>query len=186
MEDTAQACSPIEELCSRLRALLLRIDKLPGNENIMSGLNTHWYPRLLKILALEIEENLCRSERALEVVDISVSALAARNLLELLVWTRYCLLSGSNALRFQKDFIRDSINLNDAMRTFFSAQKNNQGEEIVKGMDDYLAIVARVNEMSEDDDEFTNVRNAAKDVELHTVMGPWFFEPIGKLVFGKI
>jgi hypothetical protein len=80
-----------------------------------------WRLALTVDLVASIE---CNCEQLLETMDkdrLPASAWIARNLLELLVWVKYCGISKENAWRLHEDVLRDAKGLVDAHKKICAA-----------------------------------------------------------------
>jgi hypothetical protein len=130
----------------------------------------------------------------LEIFDkdrLPAAAWLARNLLELLVWVKYCGVSRENAWRFHEDALRDTKGLLDAHAKLCAARglvsdiSQTAAESLKKVAVEKLA-------MQEIDSSFLAVSQAAKGpgVDLGDIFGPFhkmlskFAHPTAVLVHG--
>ena len=91
---------------NKIKLALVNIDKRKAYEP--------WRVALTVDLVDAIERNC---EQILETIDkdrLAATAWIARNLLELLVWVKYCAVSRENAWRFHEDALRDAKGLMEA------------------------------------------------------------------------
>jgi hypothetical protein len=108
--ETAASRSMLEKrVPSRLNAIKIEIVEIDKRRSYEP-----WRFALLVDLVEAVERN---AEQLLETMGkdrLPASAWIARNLLELLVWVRYCAASRENAWRFHGDALRDMKGLMDA------------------------------------------------------------------------
>jgi hypothetical protein len=100
-----EAWDEIERLLSELKAFNAARPVLP-----------HWYEDLLNNLVGEVGFHLVRMTQAHKERQLTVLAYNARGLLELYVWTKYCVKSEQNARRFREDMFRDLRGIHEALK----------------------------------------------------------------------
>jgi hypothetical protein len=96
----------IPERLNGIKLVIVDLDRHPRDEQ--------WWVALLIDLVEAVDRN---REQLLETMGkdrLPASAWIARNLLELLVWVKYCGVSRDNAWRFHEDALRDMKGLLDA------------------------------------------------------------------------
>jgi hypothetical protein len=121
---------------------------------------------LLRRLAQVISKELEELESANARHAVPAVAWISRNLLELGVWTGYCVRSEQNAIQFRNDAARDAVHAlkipeefsNDAIFSFSAARK----ELIEKGNQDGIEGI---------DEGFMAVRDAAKVLGVEKIFG---------------
>src|SRR5262245_19371346 len=97
---------------------------------------------------------------------IQLSAFYARNLLELLVWAKYCLASEENSIRFNQDDKRDMDGLHVVAGKLaeFAAQTPEGMEELKTKVPDLYKYLERLDELVARDVSFKPVSEAAAEV----------------------
>jgi hypothetical protein len=175
-----------QRIPARLNAIklaLIGIDKRQAYEP--------WRLALTVDLVTSIERNCEQLLEAMGKDRLPAAAWIARNLLELLVWVKYCGVSRDTARRFHEDALRD-------LRGLVEAHKKNCD---AMGMKDETSVIAtqRIKQMASEklglediDSNFLAVADAAKvpGVDLGARFGPLhrflskFAHPTAGLVHG--
>jgi hypothetical protein len=114
--------------------------------------------RVLATLRQTIEEETQGLTQAITSGTVPAVAWRARNLLELSIWTEYCLLSEANAHRFDSDSTRDALDSLDLPDGMFSKEPAFS----YRTERERLLSMCKDAEISGMDEIFTRVSNAAK------------------------
>jgi len=120
---------------------------------------------------------------------LPAAAWNARNLLELLVWIKYCSASRANAWRFHEDALRDALGLTESLSKMceLAGVKNEFEASARKKVDDLALEKLGVKSI---DSNYERVSNAAKCVGLDDLYNAWnkhlskFAHPTALLVIG--
>jgi hypothetical protein len=116
---------------------------------------------------------------------ISMVAWLARNILELLIWIRYCSKSPELAQKFLTDSIRDTI------ETLEVGKKLAPNPEALAGAKDTLIKTATEDGYQDLDEQFTYVSEAAKEIgaaeafKIYNKLLSKFAHPTAMLVFSN-
>jgi len=96
-------------------------------------------------------------------MPVTLVAWHARNLLELLIWTEYCLQSADNAAQFMIDAIRD---IGDMIRVIpkSALEGNEQGRDLLDRFNESRVELAEVIGDGEVNKKYMNVRDAANAI----------------------
>jgi hypothetical protein len=101
-------------------------------------------------------------------------AWTARNLLELAVWTRYCLSSERNAKTFFQDAARDSISVMDLPQEVLKPSKRESFKQIREQL-----LKNAAEDQIESPDIYTRVANAAREMntpyfgKINMILSKW-------------
>ncbi len=102
---------------------------------------------------------------------LSLAAFHARNLLELMIWTRYCAKSPENASRFSEDTMRDVDGLRLTMRRFADSIADFEGGvvELNRQIPQLVEYLESVEEWNALDSTYLPVSEAARALgtEMH-------------------
>ena len=168
---------------NKIKLALADIDKRKAYEP--------WRLALTVDLVDAIERNC---EQLLETMDkdrLPAAAWIARNLLELLVWVKYCGVSRENAWRFHEDALRDAKGLMDA-HAKSSAAMGIENETAAIAAERLQQVASEKLGLEAIDADFLAVSKAAKTpgVDLGDRFGPFhrslskFAHPTAGLVHG--
>lgn len=169
---------------NKIKLALVDIDKRKAYEP--------WRLALTGDLVDAIERN---SEQLLETMDeerLPAAAWVARNLLELLVWVKYCQVSRENAWRFHEDALRDAKGLVDAHAKSCGAMGIENETSAAIAAERLQQVASEKLGLEEIDSDFLAVSKAAKapGVDLGDGFGPFhrslskFAHPTAGLVHG--
>ena len=168
---------------NKIKLVLVDIDKRKAYEP--------WRLALTVDLVDAIERNC---EQLLETMDkdrLPAAAWIARNLLELLVWVKYCGVSRENAWRFHEDALRDAKGLMDAHAKSCAAM-GIENETAAIAAERLQQVASEKLGLEDIDADFLAVSKAAKTpgVDLGDRFGPFhrslskFAHPTAGLVHG--
>jgi hypothetical protein len=112
-------------------------------------------------LKIAVERELAELDQAYKERPLSAVAWIARNLLELVVWVKYCSASDENANTFADDCARDAVQAIDLPDGF-------SNDETFSHRDARASIIKKAKEAGFEtvDEGYTRVANAAKAVGL--------------------
>ena len=104
--------------------------------------------------------------RAVSEKKTQLSALYARNLLELFVWTNYCIASAANAKRFSEDSERDLDGLRVIVGKLaqFATQTPEGNEHVKSNIPELYKYVEQLDELVGRDVKFKHVTDAAAEI----------------------
>jgi len=109
-EQTAASRAMLERrIPAELNKINLALGDIDGRKAYES-----WRVALMVDLVDAIERNCAQLLETMGKDRLPATAWIARNLLELLVWVKYCVVSRENAWRFHEDALRDAKGLLDA------------------------------------------------------------------------
>jgi len=114
-------------------------------------------------LAAAVKHNTHELISAREGGSLSTVALLARNLLELLIWTEFCIKSPENAESFYIDSVRD---FDDVIRSIstMDLKAHPEAESVFKEFRDARTELAGFLRPGELDKRYKDVRRAAQDL----------------------
>jgi hypothetical protein len=97
---------------------------------------------------------------------VMLSAFYARTILELFIWTKYCVKSPENADRFSNDSKRDIDGLRRMLKVFGEMIGPNLGDlEVIKSMGpEVIQYAEKIAEQTEFDTKYKQVRDAAEEL----------------------
>ena len=120
-----------------------------------------WRLALTFDLVKGVDRNCVELRETIQKDRLSASAWIARNMLELLVWVKYCGVSRDNAWRFHEDSLRDAKGLMEINRR--SCEVMGIKDEVSHDTAQRIKIVASESLGLEDiDSKFLNVAEASK------------------------
>jgi hypothetical protein len=154
-------------ISGRWDAVNERIKELAANPR---GPDSVWQVELFAGLAAQVFSEYLLLKRAYEeddVRDVSVLAWRARNLLELSVWSVYCVKSRENARRFYEDAGRDVNGVYTAFKKWGEATKQDvQWFQLGASEQQHLSGRALAEGIQSVNGRYTEVRDAARAIEI--------------------
>jgi hypothetical protein len=168
---------------NKIKLALVDIDKRKAYEP--------WRLALTVDLVDAIERNCGQLLETMDKDRLPAAAWLARNLLELLVWVKYCGVSRENAWRFHEDALRDAKGLMDAHAKSCAAM-GIENETAAIAAERLQQVASEKLGLEEIDAEFLAVSKAAKapGVDFGDRFGPFhrslskFAHPTAGLVHG--
>ena len=168
---------------NKIKLALVDIDKRKAYEP--------WRLALTVDLVDAIERNCAQLLETFDKDRLPAAAWLARNLLELLVWVKYCGVSRDNAWRFHEDALRDAKGLMEAHAKSCAAM-GIENETAAIAAERLQQVAAEKLGLEDIDSEFLAVSKAAKapGVDLGDRFGPLhrslskFAHPTAGLVHG--
>jgi hypothetical protein len=164
---------------------LTLVDSATGNAN------DQWRLALTFDLVDAIERNCAQLLETFDKDRLPAAAWIARNLLELLVWVKYCGVSRENAWRFHEDALRDAKGLMEAHAKSCAAM-GIENETAAIAAERLQQVASEKLGLEDIDSDFLAVSKAAKTpgVDLGDRFGPFhrslskFAHPTAGLVHG--
>ena len=133
--------------------------KAKSLDSQQKGLEDIWIALVYRQLEENIKKHTDRMSTIARRGDIQQVAWHARNLLELMIYSKFCAKNRENALRFYKDALRDIIDMN-----------RKHGDELGPEYHETMEIVKK--HLNIDDGsahKFIRIEDAAKQVALDTL-----------------
>jgi len=186
-KETAASRAMLEKLIpadlNKIKIVLVDIDKRKACEP--------WRVALTVDLVDAIERNCAQLLETFDKDRLPAAAWLARNLLELLVWVKYCGVSRENAWRFHEDALRDAKGLMEAHAKSCAAM-GIENETAAIAAERLQQVAAEKLGLEQIDSDFLAVSKAAKapGVDLGDRFGPLhrslskFAHPTAGLVHG--
>jgi hypothetical protein len=168
---------------NKIKLVLVDIDKRKAYEP--------WRLALAVDLVDAIERNCAQLLETFDKDRLPAAAWLARNLLELLVWVKYCGVSRENAWRFHEDALRDAKGLMEAHAKSCAAM-GIDNETATVAAERLRQVASQKLGLADIDARFFEVKDAAKapGVDLGERFGPFqrslskFAHPTAGLVHG--
>ena len=168
---------------NKIKVALVDIDKRKAYEP--------WRLALTFDLVDAVERNCAQLLETFDKDRLPAAAWLARNLLELLVWVKYCGISRENAWRFHEDALRDAKGLMEAHAKSCAAM-GMKNETAATAAERLQQVASEKLGLEEIDSDFLAVSKAAKalGVDLGDRFGPFhrslskFAHPTAGLVHG--
>jgi hypothetical protein len=164
------------------------IDRASGDHLVNWPINGTWIKTMASLLT-GVSENARKIRTVYENGDFSTCAFYCRNILELVVWIRYCL-DKDRAASFQKDLARDFIGLIRTMRETVPYHGDPSPIDDIEMPNPAVLRVSSALGVSTDDESYTTVRKAARILAIesffvtHNTLLSKFAHPTALVVLG--
>jgi hypothetical protein len=154
-EDSSQ--SPVARIVDLFRVLMEPLERTKTGPNAIVA-NT--------LLCLSAEAIMAYSELWKSGMSVPLSAFYTRNLLEILVWTRYCISSVDNATRFSQDAKRDVDGLLLTIKRLlqFISEAKVDLKDLEATIPDLANFLKLLDDKSSLDDKYKRVPDAASEL----------------------
>ncbi len=164
--DAASASAKLAMLPSRLAA----VEAAFRTANANSKRFPDWRERQILNFARHVELFVNDLKNAHVNRRIDLVAQAARNLIELHIWTEYCRASEQNAKRFYDDAARDMREVLESIQKLYSTYNGEPERKVSELLDSLRTHVVKFN-VEDFDGAYKRVANAAKELGKEDTFG---------------